>query len=262
MSQPSEYIGIVPARYASSRFPGKPLADILGKPMFWHVCERARRCRALSRVVLATDDARIFEAARALEVPAVMTRSDHPSGTDRGFEAAGKLGVPPGAVVVNIQGDEPALDPAMLDELLAPFAAPQVEVATLARKITAAEAQRPDTVKVVFSRSGRALYFSRAPVPWAEDGHTRGCFGHVGLYAFRLEALRRFVGLAPSRLEKAERLEQLRLIENDIPIHVVVTRRRSQGVDRPSDLPAVTRLIAHSRSHACLSTDLDRSGGG
>jgi 3-deoxy-manno-octulosonate cytidylyltransferase (CMP-KDO synthetase) len=248
MHRPSAYIGIVPARYQSSRFPGKPLADILGKPMFWHVWERARRCPIIDRVVLATDDGRILEAARTLGVPAVMTRGDHESGTDRVFEAAELLGVPPGAVVVNIQGDEPALDPAMLEELLAPFEAQEVRVTTLAREISAKEAQQPDLVKVVFSRSGRALYFSRAPIPFVRDVGPQRCFGHVGLYAFRLEALRRFVALEQSGLEKAERLEQLRLIENDIPIHVAVTRRISMGVDRPSDLAAVTRLMAHSRS--------------
>ncbi len=224
------------------------MADILGKPMFWHVCERARRCRTLDRVVLATDDERIFEAARALEVPAVMTRRDHPSGTDRVFEAAVRLRVPEAAVVVNIQGDEPALDPGMLDELLAPFDAAPVQVATLAREVSAAEAQEPDLVKVVFSRSGRALYFSRAPIPYVRDADPQRYFGHIGLYAYRLEALRRFVALEPSGLEKAERLEQLRLIENDIPLHVVVTTRLSMGVDRPSDLPVVTRLIANDRS--------------
>lgn len=248
MNRPFETIGIVPARYHSSRFPGKPLADILGKPMFWHVCERARRCRTLDRVVLATDDERIFEAARALEVPAIMTRGDHPSGTDRVWEAAVRLQVPEAAVVVNIQGDEPALDPGMLDELLAPFDAAPVQVATLAREISAAEAQEPDLVKVVFSRSGRALYFSRAPIPYVRDADPRRYFGHIGLYAYRMEALRRFVALEQSGLEKAERLEQLRLIENDIPLQVVVTTRLSMGVDRPSDLPVVTRLIANDRS--------------
>ncbi len=248
MIRPSETIGIVPARYHSSRFPGKPLAEILGMPMFWHVCERARRCRLLDRVVLATDDERICKAARALKVPVVMTRSDHPSGTDRVFEATVQLGVPEGAVVVNIQGDEPALDPAMLDELLGPFDSEQVQVATLAREISAAEAQPPDLVKVVLSRSRRALYFSRAPIPYGGEADPQRYFGHIGLYAFRMDALRRFVALEPSRLEKAERLEQLRLIENDIPIQVVVTNRRSMGVDRPSDLPIVTRLIARDRS--------------
>ena len=159
-----ECFGIIPARYQSSRFPGKPLADILGRPMIWHVFERARQCPDLSSVVLATDDDRIRSAARKWDIPVVMTRSDHPSGTDRILEAAEKLRLDADAVIVNIQGDEPVLDPAMLTELVDPFSRPDVQVTTLARKINAAEAQDPDLVKVVFAADHRALYFSRAPL--------------------------------------------------------------------------------------------------
>jgi 3-deoxy-manno-octulosonate cytidylyltransferase (CMP-KDO synthetase) len=243
-----EAIGIIPARYDSSRFPGKPLAPILGKPMFWHVYRRASRCRSLARVVLATDDERIAEAARSLHVPVRMTRREHPSGTDRVLEAALGLRPAAGAVIVNIQGDEPALAPEMIDELLAPFGDPRVAVATLARAVPAQEADHPDRVKVVFSASGRALYFSRARLPFCrrpEEGGT--VFVHVGLYAFRLEALRRFVALAPSRLEQAEGLEQLRLLENDIPVHVSVTAHDSFGVDRPEDIERAAALIRRQR---------------
>ncbi len=243
--------GIIPARYASSRFPGKPLADILGKPMFWHVYERARRCSALIDVALATDDDRIMAAAQNLGVPAVMTRPDHPSGTDRVMEAALALGVSESAVVVNIQGDEPLLDPEMLDQLVAPFSDPDTRVATLAIPIDHQEALRPDRVKVVMDDRGRALYFSRAPIPWLRDGeadddagtHGSHYLGHVGLYAFRMRALARFVSLPPGRLERIERLEQLRLLENGIPIRVVETTRRSIGVDRPEDIRRVVEMM-------------------
>jgi 3-deoxy-manno-octulosonate cytidylyltransferase (CMP-KDO synthetase) len=239
-------IGIIPARYESSRFPGKPLAELLGKPMFWHVYTRACQCAALKEVLLATDDDRIREAAEKLTVPVVMTRPDHPSGTDRVLEAARRLGLArtPDAVVVNIQGDEPALAPEMLGDLVAPFTDPEVMTTTLARPITAAESKRPDQVKVIRSASGRALYFSRAAVPYPGNTSTEPCYlGHIGLYAFRFHRLVRFANLGPSPLEAAEKLEQLRLLENDLDIHVVVTRHRSFGVDRPEDLERVRRLL-------------------
>ncbi|MDJ0781007.1 MAG: 3-deoxy-manno-octulosonate cytidylyltransferase [Desulfosarcinaceae bacterium] len=239
-------IGVIPARFASSRFPGKPLADILGKPMFWHVYSRACRCGSLAKVVLATDDERIRRAAESLNVPVVMTRSDHPSGTDRVLEAARLLGLAdaPETVVVNIQGDEPALAPEMLAELVAPFGDPAVMTTTLAHAITPAECERTDQVKVVRSISGRALYFSRAAVPFRQAATTTPPYlGHIGIYAFRFHRLVQFAGLGPSPLEAAEKLEQLRLLENDMAIHVVVTRHRSIGVDRPEDLQRVRHLL-------------------
>jgi 3-deoxy-manno-octulosonate cytidylyltransferase (CMP-KDO synthetase) len=235
--------GIIPARYASTRFPGKPLAPILGKPMFWHVYERAAQCPELFRVVVATDDDRILSAAEKWRVPAVMTRPDHPSGTDRVLEAAGLLKVPDTAVVVNIQGDEPALAPAMLSRLLAPFSAPDVQVTTLAHEIDAPEAENPDRVKVVFSHDHQALYFSRAPIPYPRDNPAPVYFGHIGLYAFRMDALKKYARLPPSRLETIEKLEQLRLLENGIPIHVVTTRHRSIGVDRPQDIEIIEKIL-------------------
>lgn len=244
-------IGIIPARYASSRFPGKPLADILGKPMFWHVYNRARRCGALKEVVLATDDERIRTAAEKLAVPVVMTRPDHPSGTDRVLEAARRLGLAktPDAVVVNIQGDEPVLAPEMLDELVAPFTDPKVMTTTLAQPITAAESEHPDRVKVVCAASGRALYFSRAALPHPRNAAVEPRFlGHIGLYAFRFHRLVQFAGLSPSPLEQAEKLEQLRLLENDLAIHVVITRHHSIGVDSPEDLKRVRHLLASKGS--------------
>ena len=238
-------IGIIPARYGSTRFPGKPLAEIHGKPMFWHVYRRASRCPELGRLVLATDDDRIRAAAARLDVPVVMTRPDHPSGSDRVLDAAQRLGVADDAVVVNIQGDEPTLEPQLLSELLAPFALPATRVTTPVRRAAAAEADTPDAVKVVFSKTGRALYFSRSAIPFSRDGRANGTYRHIGIYAFRMEALKRFVALGPSPLEEAERLEQLRLLENDIPIQVVVTTRRSIDVNRPEDIDRARRILAN-----------------
>ena len=212
--------------------------------MFWHVYSRACSCPELQRVVLATDDARIFDAAEALDVPVVMTRPDHPSGTDRVLEAAVQLGLEDDAVVVNIQGDEPSLAPGMLSELLAPFAVATTRVTTLVRAAAAAHVDSSDAVKVVLSRSGKALYFSRAFIPYHRDAPPERAYRHIGMYAFRMEALKKFVALGPSPLEKAEKLEQLRLLENDIPIQVVVTTGRSLDVNRPEDVAAVCRILS------------------
>ncbi|MFI3272973.1 MAG: 3-deoxy-manno-octulosonate cytidylyltransferase [Pseudomonadota bacterium] len=247
--------GIIPARYASSRFEGKPLADILGKPMFWHVYQRAKLCAAFCEVVLATDDERIAAAAEALGVPCVMTASDHVSGTDRVFEAACKLGVAADAIVVNIQGDEPALDPRMLDQLVEPFAHDaHLQTATLAQTLTVDEAASPDRVKVVTAANGDALYFSRSMIPYVRGGQTVSgslpenatqpiYWGHIGLYAFRMAALEKFTKLAPSRLEQLECLEQLRLLENGITMRVVPTEYRTHGVDRPEDITYIINLL-------------------
>lgn len=239
--------GIIPARYQSSRFPGKPLAEILGRPMIWHVFDRARQCTALSSVVLATDDDRIRSAARKWDIPVVMTRSDHPSGTDRVLEAAEKLKLNTDAVIVNIQGDEPALEPAMLAELVAPFSRPDIQVTTLARRINAAEAQDPDLVKVVFAADHRALYFSRSPVPFQRRETGGNYYGHIGIYALRMPTLKKFVALNQGRLEVSEKLEQLRLLENNIPIYIVETAHRSIGVDRPQDIEMVTQIILEKK---------------
>jgi 3-deoxy-manno-octulosonate cytidylyltransferase (CMP-KDO synthetase) len=243
MTSLPECVGIIPARFHSTRFPGKPLADLHGKPMFWHVYNQARKCPHLSRIVLATDDARIYSAAGAHKVPAVMTRTDHPSGTDRALEAAASLGVPQDAVVVNVQGDEPLLAPEMLNSLVAPFASPGVRITTLARELGPEEADNPDRVKVVVGEDGRALYFSRSKIPYHRRSGQQAFLGHVGLYAFRMEALRAFQKLGPGRLEVIESLEQLRLLENGLAIHVVITDHSSIGVDTPEDLAEVARIM-------------------
>jgi 3-deoxy-manno-octulosonate cytidylyltransferase (CMP-KDO synthetase) len=235
--------GIIPARYASSRFPGKPLAEIRGKPMFWHVWSRACLCPELASVTLATDDERILRKAGELGVPALMTSGNLPSGTDRVYEAALRLDLPEEAVLVNIQGDEPALDPVMLTELLSPFADPAVQVSTLVHGLSAEEAASPDQVKAVLAVNGDALYFSRAPIPFDREGAGARQWGHIGIYAFRLPALRLFTSLPPSVLELTEKLEQLRFLEHNIPIRIAQTSRRSLGVDKPEDLRRVLEFM-------------------
>ena len=254
MKSTPPYYAIIPARYDSSRFPGKPLADILGVPMCVRVHQRAASCRLFRQVALATDDERILSVAKAWNVPAYMTARDHQSGTDRVLEAARLMGAEPDSVVVNVQGDEPALEPAMLEELLAPFSGPQgelVQAATMASPMTRKEAQSPDRVKVVLDVEGRALYFSRANIPCNRDANPNenddngevGPLLHVGLYAFRMATLERFAALPQGRLERTEKLEQLRLLENGIPIHVAITHHKSIGVDRPEDIARIVKIL-------------------
>ncbi|MFV0437282.1 MAG: 3-deoxy-manno-octulosonate cytidylyltransferase [Desulfopila sp.] len=240
MSSPPCY-GIIPARYQSHRFPGKPLADILGKPMFYWVYERSCRCRQLHKVWLATDDQRIMVAAKQLGVPVVMTDPGHPSGSDRIKEAADLLDLEKESVIVNIQGDEPALDENMLRLLVEPFTRDEVQVTTLARNIDGIEAENPDRVKVVRSDDGRALYFSRSKIPYIRDelDPDISYLLHIGLYAYRLTALATFTSLPPSPLEQIEKLEQLRLLEAGIAIHVVLTDYIGFGVDRPEDIELI-----------------------
>ncbi len=214
--------------------------------MFWHVYHHAISCPELAKVVLATDDQRIKDAASKLNVPVVMTRSDHVSGTDRVLEAARAMDIEPGAVVVNIQGDEPCLNQAMLSQLVAPFADPEVRVATLASPMSTSQALSPDRVKVVLASNGDALYFSRAPIPYPrsnENDSGAGHLLHVGLYAFRMEALMVFSGLPQGKLERQEKLEQLRLLEVGIPIRVVITDHTCHGVDRPEDLEQAKKIL-------------------
>ncbi|MFP4225643.1 MAG: 3-deoxy-manno-octulosonate cytidylyltransferase [Desulfobacterales bacterium] len=243
MTEKPACYGIIPARYDSSRFPGKPLADICGKPMFWHVYSRAKKCPDITDVYLATDDERIAGAAENWGVPVVLTRPDHPSGTDRVYEAATKSNIPAGDVVINIQGDEPVLNPLMLAELVRPFEDPKIFVTTPAREMAPEAAESPDRVKVVFSHDNDALYFSRARIPFPREGGQTRFYGHIGMYAFRMAALEKFVALPPGRLESIEKLEQLRLLENNIPIRIVITEYESLSVDRPEDLEPVIRYL-------------------
>lgn len=244
--------GIIPARYASTRFPGKPLALIDGMPMFWHVYRRAKACPLLLDVALATDDERIAEKAAELAVSFVITSPQHQSGTDRVYEAAWKLGLPKHFVVANIQGDEPLLEPAMLRDLLLPFYNDEaVQVSTLGHPISDEEALNENRVKIAMGLDGNALYFSRAPIPHIRnrvetdnpDDLSNSFLGHIGLYAFKMETLIQFVKLKPSPLELREGLEQLRFLENGIPVHVALTKHLSQAVDTPEDLKRVEELL-------------------
>jgi 3-deoxy-manno-octulosonate cytidylyltransferase (CMP-KDO synthetase) len=238
-------VGIIPARYASSRFPGKALAELCGKPLVQHVVERAGRARLLDEVLVATDDARIRAAVEVFGGRAVMTSPDHPSGTDRIAEVVRGLACD---LVVNIQGDEPLLDPDMVDRAVEPLVAdPTLPMGTLARPMSLEEAADPSKVKVVLDRKGCALYFSRAQIPFLRDGAVPGdatpFLLHVGLYVYRREALLRFADLPPSPLEERERLEQLRALEHGMRIRVVVTQHGSFGVDTPADLERVRRMM-------------------
>jgi 3-deoxy-manno-octulosonate cytidylyltransferase (CMP-KDO synthetase) len=232
-------VAVIPARWASSRFPGKPLAMLRGKPMIQHVFERVRRTRGLSRTLVATDDARIAEAVKAFGGEVVMT-GECRTGTDRVCEAVRSIAA---EVVLDVQGDEPLIEPACLEALLAAFGEPAVQMATLARALLPEEATNPNVVKVVCDRDGDALYFSRAAIPFARNPPARA-LGHVGVYAFRKGFLEKLSALASTPLERAEGLEQLRVLENGLPIRVVQTSWRSVGVDTPEDLARAERAMS------------------
>jgi 3-deoxy-manno-octulosonate cytidylyltransferase (CMP-KDO synthetase) len=238
---------LIPARMAATRLPGKPLLDIAGLPMIVHVLRRAEAAR-IGRVAVATDTPEIAAAVTSHGGEAVMTRADHPSGSDRIYEALGKLD--PGGeteIVVNLQGDFPTIRPDNIRSVLGPLADPAVDIATLAAQIhTEEEDTNPNVVKVVGSPISehrlRALYFTRATAPWGEGPR----YHHIGLYAYRRAALQRFVGLAPSTLERREKLEQLRAIEAGMRIDVTLVDTVPRGVDTPADLVTTRHLLAKS----------------
>ena len=233
---------IIPARYGAQRFPGKPLADLAGKPMVAHVVERARRAGGVDEVAVATDDQRIARAAEAAGARAVVTGPAE-TGTDRVAQAARALEPRPG-IVVNLQGDEPLIEPAALERLVAAMKRGGTEMATLARPLEAEELARPQVVKVVTDLAGDALYFSRAAIPHRRAGGVSPLArAPVGVYAFTAEALERFAALPPGRLEREEALEQLRALENGIKIRVVETDYRGFGVDTPDDLEKARALL-------------------
>lgn len=241
----SGFAVLIPARHASTRFPGKPLADLAGKPMVVRVCERACLSGAAT-VCVATDDERIAQAVRAHGFEARMTRPGHASGTERIAEAAAQLGLADDAIVVNVQGDEPLVPPALIARVAAALAADAgASVATACHPIhDAAEFANPNVVKVVLDAKGRALYFSRAGIPYPRDGGAPAGYRHVGLYAYRMAFLRRYAGLAPAPLERAEQLEQLRVLWHGERIAVVVEDGAiPPGVDTPADLAAVLKRL-------------------
>ncbi len=241
-------VGIVPARYASTRFPGKSLALIAGRPLIQHVIERCWQAKSLSEVIVATDDSRIADVAQKF-CRVEMTRPDHPSGTDRIAEVAARCACD---AVVNIQGDEPLIDPAVIDAVAGALAGN--EMATAATPVTnPSEYDNPNVVKVVVNAAGRALYFSRRTIPYLREAASpegvRGQLAafpflkHLGIYGYRRETLLRLVKFPVSPLENAEKLEQLRALENGIPIAVVKVEYDSVGVDTPEDVARVERIL-------------------
>lgn len=234
----AKVIAVIPARYSSQRFPGKPLFPILGKPLIQHVWEGASRCKSLSRIIIATDDEKIAAISRAFGAEVKMTRPDHPSGTDRISEAVQGIEAD---WFLNIQGDEPLISETVLTPFIESLGT--FEMATLARRITGEEEiKSPSCVKVVFGDKGRALYFSRSPIPFPRDGAGEYWL-HLGIYAYRAQVLHHLVTLLPSPLEKIEKLEQLRALENGIAIQVVPTSFHSVGVDTPEDVSIVEKLL-------------------
>ena len=244
---------IIPARYASTRFEGKALADILGKPMVQHVYERTARAALVSEVIVATDDERIVAAVKAFGGRAEMTDKGHETGTDRLAEVAARLD---SDIIVNVQGDEPLIEPAMIDQAIRPLVDDSaVPMATLKSRVKSLhDFLSPNVVKVVTDGAGCALYFSRSPLPFfrdkwndlKDDSFAAGkllCYKHVGLYVYRREFLLRYAQMPPTTLELAEKLEQLRVLENGYRIRVVETEFESIGVDTPADLEKVIERL-------------------
>ncbi len=249
-----DFTVVIPARYGSTRLPGKALLDIAGKPMVQHVYERGTESSA-ERVVVATDDDRIVAAVQAFGGEAVMTSPEHPSGTDRIEEVTRTLGLPDDALVVNIQGDEPLIPAAVIDQVAENLAShANAGIATLCEPVTmAVDFFNPNVVKVVSDDDGLALYFSRAPIPWDRDDFAGGTEGahvprsarrHLGIYAYRVSLLRQFVTWAPAEIEMRESLEQLRALANGARIHVAdAVATVPPGVDTPEDLEATRALF-------------------
>ncbi len=232
---------VIPARYSSSRFPGKPLADILGKPMIQHVYEKAASVKNAT-VIVATDDSGILSVVERFGGKGIMTRSDHASGTDRLVEVMSEVDAD---LYINLQGDEPLVRPEDLELLINAMAADRsIEVGTLYHSISAHQAQNPNTVKVVTSHSGRACYFSRSPIPFIRDKDAQASYKqHVGVYAYRKSVLEKYTQLDKSHIETAEQLEQLRLLDSDIDIYAFEVMQTGPGVDTPEDLEKVIKIL-------------------
>ena len=239
-------VAILPARYGSTRFPGKPLVDIAGKPMIQHVYERTAQTRTVDRVIVATDDERIRAAVESFGGEVQMTRDDHPSGTDRLAEVAERIEAD---LIVNVQGDEPLIDPIMIEAAVAPLLDnPAIEMGTLMTRISdPMEYNNPNIVKVVVDQNGFALYFSRAAIPHGRDLDQNdipaSTFKHIGLYVYRRDFLLQYPDLPETPLEKLEKLEQLRALEHGHRIRIIETDRQSIGVDVPDDVARVLHQL-------------------
>ncbi len=242
--------GIIPARWGSTRFQGKPLYLISGKPLLRHVWERCQRAKKLDSVIIATDDMRIANAAFHWGAEVALTSPHHQSGTDRIAEVARKA--KQFTFIIDIQGDEPLVDPRLIDKLIEKLErSPKLDIVTAAHPFAdPADASSPNQVKVVVDLAGRALYFSRAAIPFPRDPSRIKYLRHQGIYGFRREMLLQFVKRKPTPLERAESLEQLRALENGVSVHVLVTKHGSPGVDTPEDALALEQKLARARRSA------------
>ncbi len=235
-------ICVIPARYASTRLPGKPLKDICGKPMIVRVYERAKLAKNISEVIVATDDERIFKAVEENSGRAMMTRADHKTGTDRLAEVAGNF--PDVDLVVNVQGDEPLIEAELIDELVNQFSNdPELQMATVATELTDDEEKKnPNNVKVVVDKNSNALYFSRSLIPYPRNSGKSPVYKHIGIYAYRREFLLNYSKMQSTPLEQSESLEQLRALENGFKIRVIKSDCKFVGVDTEEDLKLVNEI--------------------
>jgi len=245
MTVMNKAVGIIPARWSSTRFPGKPLHLIAGKPLLRRVLERCKKAKSLDSVIIATDDMRIAEAAFEWGAEVALTSTNHCSGTDRIAEVARKA--KEFEFVVNIQGDEPLIEPRLIDRLVEKLRSDRaIQIVTAAHPFESAEdAQSPHQVKVVTDIAGNALYFSRAPIPFHQKDRSVS-LRHQGIYGFRRNALLQFVKWKPTPLERAESLEQLRALENGVKVHVLITAKGSPGIDTPADAKALEKKLARA----------------
>jgi 3-deoxy-manno-octulosonate cytidylyltransferase (CMP-KDO synthetase) len=244
-SEQINVLAVIPARYGSTRLPGKPLAMISGRPMIQHVVERVRKAQTVSRVVVATDDQRIVDAVKTFGGEAILTRADHATGTDRVAEVAVHI---PAAIYINVQGDEPLVDPGIVDAVVAAMLEDDsIEIGTPCSAITRqADIMDPNVTKVVRDFEGNGLYFSHAPIPWVRDTGdtvTARHWKHIGIYAFRRDVLLEIPTLPPGDLERVEKLEQLRWLENGYRIRVVETEYDAISVDVPADIERVEQIL-------------------
>ena len=246
MTATSRIVAVIPARLASTRLPRKVLREIAGDPLLAWVYRAAKACPQFDQVVVAADSTEVLDLCNARNWPCVLTSPDLPSGTDRLYAVSREVAAD---IYVNVQGDEPLLQPAHIQAILAPFAHPHVDVTTLKVRCRAEDIANPNVVKVVTARDGRALYFSRATIPYDRDATgSANYFKHLGLYAYRRTALERFAALAPTELEQTERLEQLRLLENGLALYVAETPHDTVGVDTEEDLQRVSLLLTAQSS--------------
>ena len=234
-------ICIIPARYSSTRLPGKPLKDICGKPMICRVYERAKNSKLADEIIVATDDERIFQAVEKNSGRAMMTRADHKTGTDRLAEVAEKF--PDAEVIVNVQGDEPLIEASLIDELIEQFADENLQMATVATELfDEEEMKNPNNVKVVIDKKNNALYFSRSLIPYPRNAGKAKVYKHIGIYAYRRNFLLDYAKMEPTELEKSESLEQLRALENGFKIRVIKSDCKFIGVDTEEDLKLVNEI--------------------